>query len=372
MADDPSIRTPLEEQRECPICGTYNPPKEPTCNLCGTALSSARAQPRRSQASSQTEQIEDEEPTILFPPISQTKPTPSQAGSTGSNKWMSLVGGAITLLLLFLVSTMFFSGSEDAPKQVAPGFSPTTASSGDSEAGSTAGSAIETGQQGRAALQPDIPDAAAPPPSPTAPHSAQSGGQVTMAEDLLPLQLYGVQENNDTTVRAMVHGRLDALAQQIRQVYDEGLATAPHQSGVVVLEFSLDANGQVSRAAVHATGRITTELQQAIQKTMTQWRFDPTQTPALKVFCPVLLTPSRVEPTSLLSYLTEVWPGRYQVLNATPIPVYAQSNDKAQEIGTIGAGLFVYVISSQDGWLGVLSPTGRVGYVRREHLFPRA
>lgn len=65
-------------------------------------------------------------------------------------------------------------------------------------------------------------------------------------------------------------------------------------------------------------------------------------------------------------------PGRYKILSATPIPVYNRSGETAEEVGAIGAGLFIYVISSQDGWLGVLSPTGKVGYVRREHLFPRA
>lgn len=378
MADDPSIRPPLEDRHECPICGTYNPPEETACSLCGTTLSPDKAQPPHNQADrdsqteqiEQIEQIEEEEPTLLSPPLSPAKPAHTQAGPTGS-QWISLVGGAITLLLLFLASTMFLSGSgRDAPKETTPLSSPPTAPSGDTKADPTADSGIDAGQDSTAP-QSDGSDVSAPPSSPTAARTAHDG-QVKTAEDLLPIQFYGVQESNGTAVRAMVRSQVEALSQQILRLYNEGLATAPHQSGVVVLEFSLDTNGRVSRAAVHPTGIITAELQQAIQSVVTQWQFRPTQTQEITVFYPVLLTPSRVEPTRLLSHFTDVWPGRYKILNATPIPVYGQSSDSAQEIGTIGAGLFVYVISSQDGWLGVLSPTGKVGYVRREHLFPRA
>jgi len=181
-------------------------------------------------------------------------------------------------------------------------------------------------------------------------------------------------QESEVTLKATLQSHIAEVLPQLQAAYNDSLTTDPQLSGAVVLEFSLAPDGQVSQAVVHPTGIQNVDFLQTVQSLASQWSFSPivSQTADVTVFYPVLLIPSMLEPRTLFSHLKEVWPGRYKVLSAAPIPVHAQSSETVQAVGAIGTGLFVYVISSQDDWLGVLSPKGKVGYVRREHLFPRA
>jgi hypothetical protein len=112
-------------------------------------------------------------------------------------------------------------------------------------------------------------------------------------------------------------------------------------------------------------------LEQSIASIVKEWQFSAAPGEEVKVFYPLLLSPEKMDPEAFISHIKDVWPGRYKVLAATPVPVHIEANESAQEVGAIGPGMFLSVVSSRDGWLGALSPKGKVGYVRQEAVFPR-
>ena len=172
---------------------------------------------------------------------------------------------------------------------------------------------------------------------------SQLSGQVHKAEELLPLQLYGTHASDAATLKTMVQSHMEEVVPQIQAAYNDSLPTDPQLSGAVVLEFSLTADGRVSRAVGHSTGIENVEFLQAVQSLATQWSFSPieSQTADITVFYPILLTPSTVQSATFLSHLKEVWPGRYKILSATPIPVYNRSDETAKRLERLGWTLYI-------------------------------
>jgi len=208
-------------------------------------------------------------------------------------------------------------------------------------------------------------------PLPLPPPPPQLIGQVTTADQLFPIRVFGADPNDDLRGVKAFRTQVERDLKGIRDAYSAQIAENPQSLGTVVLELSVAPEGQVTNAAVHVTGSVSHDLQQAIVNAVKNWKFSPTQGEEVKIFYPLLLSPEKVDSATFVSHFKEVWPGRYRVLGATPISVRAEANDSALELGTIKPGLFLSVVSSQDGWLGALSPKGKVGYLRREAISPR-
>jgi hypothetical protein len=187
----------------------------------------------------------------------------------------------------------------------------------------------------------------------------------------MPIHVFGTGANDASRTVTAFRDQIERLLSSIQGTYNKTLTTHPQSSGAVVLELQVTPEGQVSGAEVHATALDDTELLQMIHDIVKEWQFGPAQAGEVKVFYPLLLTPQTLAPPTLASSVKEVWPGRYKVLASQLVPVRSQPNSSAQEAGTIGPGLRIYVISSRGDWLGVLSPKGEVGYVRRDAIFPR-
>jgi hypothetical protein len=196
-------------------------------------------------------------------------------------------------------------------------------------------------------------------------------GQVTTADQLMPVCVFGADSNDELRGVAAFRARVEADLERVRDDYAVQLATNPKAFGTLVLEFSVTPEGQVSRAAVHATDMLSPELQQRVLAIIKGWQFPPAQGGEVKVFYPLLLSSEKIDSTTLTTRLTRIWPGWYKVLSATPTPVYVEASAQAQQVGEIGPGLRVYIISSREDWLEVLSPSGEVGYVQREAISPR-
>ena len=195
---------------------------------------------------------------------------------------------------------------------------------------------------------------------------------MTTAEQLLPIRIFGADPNDATRGVAVFRAQVEASVQAIRDTYNTQIVENPQALGAAVLELSVAPEGQVADATVHVTGSISRRLQQTIVDVAKVLRFAPIRGEEVKVFYPLFLSPEKVDPAILVSHVKDVWPGRYKVLAAAPVPVRAEASESAQEVGAIGSGLFLSVVSSQNGWLGVLSPKGKVGYVRRDAIFPRS
>ena len=208
------------------------------------------------------------------------------------------------------------------------------------------------------------------PPRPASP-APQLVARVTTAEQLLPIRIFGADPNDAARGVAVFRAQLEASMQAMRDTYNAQIVENPQALGAAILELNVAPEGQVAGTTVHITGSISRKLQQAIVDVAKVLRFAPIKGGEVKVFYPLFLSPEKVDPAILVSYVKDVWPGRYKVLAATPVPVRAEAAESAQEVGTIGSGLLLSVVSSQNGWLGVLSPKGKVGYVRRDAIFPR-
>jgi hypothetical protein len=195
---------------------------------------------------------------------------------------------------------------------------------------------------------------------------------VTTADQLLTIRIFGAALDDafrgSSAIRAYIQDNLTS----IRNLYTTHLKTNPQSFGVVVVEFGIEPGGQVSDAVLHTTGSAGQELEQPIISQVKKWQFPATQGAVVKVFYPLIFSPEKVVPEAILPQLKDVWPGRYKVLASTAVRVYAEANASSQEVGAIGPDLLLSVVSSRDGWLGALSPKGKVGYVRQEAIFPRA
>lgn len=376
MADDPTFWR-SQRARECPTCGNNTLPEETECSLCGTTLQNDAPASSPPDVSAPTfvvpPQLEALAPPVNYSPLPPSLSLPPQGDSAKANsaspasvrppqpspphvqvdsplrarpivqpdsprpsllqayatfKWIHLAGAAFALLILGLLTGFFLSANP---------------------------------QSREASNEPEPP----PPPPP------QVIGQVTTADQLMPVCIFGADANDELRGVAALRAHVEAGLESVRDSYTVQLLTSPAAFGTMILEFSVTSEGTVSRAAVHATGMLSPELQQRVLDIMKGWRFPSAQGGEVKVFYPLLLSPEKVDSATLTTRFTEVWPGWYKVLSATPVSVHVEASAHAQQVGEIGPGLRVYIISSREGWLEVLSPSGEVGYVPREAISPR-
>ena len=417
MADDPTLQLSLRRTHECPTCGHNMLPEESQCGLCGTILPrdmpSPASQENAPPSSVVSSSPETSEPTLitslppppppvqeeaskvvpplppsspprvqkeaskavpssppppLFPPVMtlpelplESKPVQQpvlpQAVQVQPNpfaSWGKLAAGALALFLVSFFAAKMFSSLRAEKRAEVPSSGTTVERTGEK-------TTIADKKEEKAVLP--SPPLASPVP--------QLVGRVTTAEQLLPIRIFGADPNDELRGVAACRTQVEASVQGIRDAYNAQIVENPQALGAVVLELNVAPEGQVTSVAVHTTGSISRALQQAIMDAVKALRFAPVQGEEVKVFYPLLLSPEKVDPASFVSHVKEVWPGRYKMLAATPVPVYAEASESAQEVGSLGPGLFLSVVSSQDGWLGALSPKGKVGYVRREAIFPR-
>jgi hypothetical protein len=299
-------------------------------------------------------------------PEPPSRPTPAQPSApppivpiqtTSFGGWKTLAAGALALFTVSFFAAKIFSSSQAEKQEAIP--SPEI-------------SVERSGKKIMADGKKDVEnkEAVAPSTPPVSP-APQLVGRVTTAEQLFPIRIFGADPNDAARGAAVFRAQVEASVQAIRDTYNAQIVENPQALGAAILELSVAPEGQVASAAVHITGSISRKLQQTIVDVVKVLRFAPIRGEEVKVFYPLFLSPEKVDPAILVSHVKDVWPGRYKVLAATPVRVRAEATESAQEVGAIGPGLLLSVVSSQNGWLGVLSPKGKVGYIRRDAIFPR-
>jgi hypothetical protein len=297
---------------------------------------------------------------------SPPQPTPAQASAPppivpvqtiSFGGWKTLAAGALALFTVSFFAAKIFSSSQAGKQEAIP---------------SPEMSVERSGEKVVAGGKKDVEYKEAGTPSTRPVSSApQLVGRVMTAEQLLPIRIFGADPNDAARGVAVFRAQVEASVQAIRDTYNAQIVENPQALGAAVLELGVAPEGQVASATVHITGSISRKLQQAIMDAAKVLRFAPIRGGEVKVFYPLFLSPEKVDPAILVSHVKDVWPGRYKVLAAAPVPVRAEAIESAQEVGAVGPGLSLSVVSSQNGWLGVLSPKGKVGYVRQEAIFPR-
>jgi hypothetical protein len=165
--------------------------------------------------------------------------------------------------------------------------------------------------------------------------------------------------------------RIEEFLPSIRSVYSEKLTTTQQLLGTVVLELVVTSEGRVAHIETYATGLENLEFLQLVRTLAQEWQFESIAAGTTTVFYPLLFTPTDLDPLSLIGFTKELMPGRYRMVGGEPTPVHLRPTDEVQEVGRVSPGLRVDVVGSQNGWLAVLSPKGKVGYVRREAILSR-
>ena len=299
-------------------------------------------------------------------PEPPSRPTPAQPSApppivpiqtTSFGGWKTLAAGALVLFTVSFFAAKIFSSSQAEKQEAIPSPEIPVERSGEK---------VMVGGK----KDVEYKEAVAPSTPPVSP-APQLVGRVTTAEQLFPIRIFGADPNDAARGAAVFRAQVEASVQAIRDTYNAQIVENPQALGAAVLELSVAPEGQVASAAVHITGSISRKLQQTIVDVVKVLRFAPIRGEEVKVFYPLFLSPEKVDPAILVSHVKDVWPGRYKVLAATPVRVRAEATESAPEVGAIGPGLLLSVVSSQNGWLGVLSPKGKVGYVRRDAIFPR-
>lgn len=196
-------------------------------------------------------------------------------------------------------------------------------------------------------------------------------GHVVTADGLMKIQVFGPGAKAPTRTATTLRERVEEFLPSLRSIYSEKLLTNQQLLGAVVVEFALSPEGKVSQVNSHTTGMENPEFLQMVRSLVQEWQFEPASTGAVTVFYPLLFTPKELDPFSLIGWSKDLLPGRYRMLGGDPAPVRLGPDDGETEVGRVSPGLRVDVVGSQKGWLAVLSPKGKVGYVHREALFPR-
>jgi len=226
---------------------------------------------------------------------------------------------------------------------------------------------------------PPAPTVAAPvaQPPPVAPVSEPSPprilpkGHVVTADGLMKIQVFGPGAKAPTRSAVALREHVEEFLPSLRSIYSERLMTSQQLLGTVVVELTLTPEGRVSQVGFHTTGIENPEFLQVVRNLVQEWQFDPASTGVVTVFYPLLFTPKELDPFLLISWSKDLLPGRYRMLRGEPAPVRLRPSDTEAEVGRVSPGLRIDVVGSQKGWLTVLSPKGKVGYVRREALFSR-
>lgn len=158
---------------------------------------------------------------------------------------------------------------------------------------------------------------------------------------------------------------------EIRKAYDNELITHPHLIGVLVLDLTIAPEGHVSSVFSHSTLMTNKEFQGTVEGMVRSWRFAPVNSGEVKVYYPILLVPAEIDPQVFISLAKETLPGWYKVIATEGVPVHKSPSEEAGGTGEVPPGRRVPVVSSQGGWLGILSSRGNVGYIRQEAVSSR-
>lgn len=424
MADDLTIRFPaltchtcgqtIEEGKKfCSSCGTPvdNAPLFLLCQYCGGDLSPQAvfcgACGKKAPQSLQVMPVADSGgipplPSSHFPPLALSHPRVSQASTHGPersqaevrpNQFVRKLKFALGLIVMLgggiLVGTWLVAPELPSPAPTAAVHNPlpipppanTTAST---TAAETKPVSPPTGAI--AARFPDEPStpaqnlpatAAAETPPVASPQPAQPAGggegrgQVVTPDGLLPIRIYGESKTSPANAERSVEAireRVEASLGPIREAYTQALAKSSGLLGLLTLELTVGGDGRVEQALTHATAFADTALPIRVQEQAQQWRFPSTASASgsVKIFYPLLFLPQSLDPRAVIALTKELIPGRYKLIAPDPTSVHEEPNEEAPTVGTVSVGLKVYIVSSQGDWLGVLSPKGEVGYIKRE------
>jgi hypothetical protein len=215
----------------------------------------------------------------------------------------------------------------------------------------------------------------APPPAASVPETLPTPvlpkGSVVTADGLTNIRVFGPGANDPKRTATVLRERVEEFLPSIRSVYSEKLTTKRQLLGTVVLELAVTPEGRVAQVEAHTTGLENPEFLQIVQILAQEWQFEATDAGTTTVFYPLLFTPTELDPFSLIELTKELLPGRYRMVRGEPTPVRLRPTDEVQEVGRVSPGLRIDVVGSQKGWLAVLSPKGKVGYVRRDAILPR-
>jgi DNA-directed RNA polymerase subunit RPC12/RpoP len=344
--DDPLIR--------CPTCGKELVHGATVCSLCGTRLHSERpsavASPTRSAPARSTPipltTLEPPTPTPTFPSL-------DKGPFLGLTKRMGLRFGTVVFLLVgFLGGKLLFrDSSSESPVVELPAEPPPHTPP------------LESVSQ--------LPSSA-PPPEMAPPPRVLPKGRIVTADGLASIRVFGPGGKDPTRAATVLRERVEKFLPSIRNIYGEQLTTTQQLLGTIVLELAVTPEGRVSQVEAHTTGMENPEFLQIVQSLVQQeWQFEPAAG-ATTIFYPLLFTPTELDPFLLIGLTKELLPGRYRMLGGEPIPVRLRPGDEGTEVGKLSPGLRIDVVGSQHGWLAVLSPKGKIGYVRRDAIFPRS
>jgi DNA-directed RNA polymerase subunit RPC12/RpoP len=354
-----SCGAPVDEEKKpddqlirCPTCGKELVRGAAVCSLCGTRLRPERAATTASATRSAPIPL-----TTLESPAPLTSfPTLDKGPFLGITKRMGLRLGTVMFLLFgFLAGKLLFHSPSDEPPVV--------------EAPSLSSPALSPAPPPAAVRQPT--SLVAPAEAPAVAARVLPKGRVVTANGLGSIRVFGPGMKEPTRAVTVLRERVEEFLPSIRNVYAEKLTSTQQLLGTLVLELALAPDGHVSQVGVHATGMENPEFLQTVRSLVQEWRFEPAAG-ATTVFYPLLFTPTELDPFSLIGLTKELLPGRYRMLGGEPIPVRTRPDDAGDEVGRVSPGLRIDIVGSYQGWLAVLSPKGKVGYIRRDALFPRS
>jgi len=345
-------KKPDDQLTRCPTCGKELVRGAIVCSLCGTRLRPERATNGTTSPTAPQSPAPIPLTTLEEPPPSSF-PSLDKVPLLGMTRRMGFRLGAVTFLLAgFLGGKLLF---RSLPTEVPAGEQPL----------------LSTARE-----QPTSPSAETSPPSPSLPASevlpqrALPKGRVVTADGLARIQVFGPGANHAKRAAPVLRERVEEFLPSIRSVYSEKLSTTQQLFGIITLELSLTAAGRVAQVDVHTTGLENPEFLQIVRGLVQEWKFEPAAG-ATTVFYPLLFIPTELDPFSLIGLSKDLLPGRYRMLGGEPTPVRLRPGDDGTEVGRVSPGLRVDVVGSQKGWLAVLSPKGKVGYVRRDVISPR-
>ena len=362
-----SCGAPVDEERKpddqlirCPTCGKELVRGATVCSLCGTRL-----RPERPSTVNPLTPSAPARPTpIPLTTLESPAPAPSfpsldKGSFFGLTKRMSLrLGTVIFLLFGFLGGKLLFRDSPIESPVVEPPAEPPLLSP------------PALSPHPEPVSQPPLP--AAPTPEVTPLPRVLPKGRVVTADGLASIRVFGPGAKDPTRTAPVLRERVEEFLPSIRNVYGEKLTITQQLLGTIVLELAVTPEGRVSQVEVHVTGMENPEFLQIVRSLVQEWQFEPAAAGATTIFYPLLLTPTELDPFSLIGLTKELLPGRYRMLGGAPTSVRLRPGDEGTEVGKLSPGLRIDVVGSQHGWLAVLSPKGKIGYVQRDAIFPRS
>jgi len=365
-----SCGAPIEEEKKpdeqllrCPTCGKELVRGATVCSLCGTRLRPERplapgSVPLSGSSSSRQPPISLTTLEYPEPPL----PSLNKNSLLDMPKRMGLgLGTFVFLLLGFFGGKLLFRDFAKEPSRAERPVVPEATAPAATMPATTAPSVT-------------VPVAQPSPVAPVAetpPARILRKGHVVTADGLMKIQIFGPGAKAPTRSAAILRERVEEFLPSMRSLYSEKLMTTQQLLGTVIVEFTLTPEGRVSQVGSHTTGVENPEFLQIVRSLVQEWQFEPASAGAVTVFYPLLFTPTELDPFLLIGWSKDLLPGRYRMLGGEPAPVRLRPDDGEAEVGRVSPGLRVDVVGSQKGWLSVLSPKGKVGYVRREALFPR-